>query len=396
MALPIDLFSQADSTRVVAGAYNTSLVLGAIPMLGVATLALLERRLSRGTSALVWRAVVIAMAFVAFGALLPMSWRAWVLPELLAVPLQSLGATEWRSGATPGEYTWPRVLVGVWLVGAALLLGRWIAAHRAMLRLLDASAPNTDPSWANAGSRAARAVPTRRAVEVRVTALARVPMAVGWLNPVILLPAGLDHLADEERLAILVHERAHIAHGDSWVALLLRGLEVAYWFHPAVWFAARRTAVSCEGAADEWVLASGVRASTYASLLGLHAWPHPSHSALGFAGRGALRQRLAWITSRPRTLVPRLATHRLVLAAAALLAAPLGTVQLTPTRRALDGMMRRDRWETRAFAVARLAQRADSVAVAQVAAVSDPSPLVRAAARAALARAGQRPLPPTA
>lgn len=396
MALPIDLLSQADSTRVVAGAYNTSLLLGAIPVLGVATVAVLERRLSRGTAALAWRAVVIAMALVALGAMLPLSWRAWVLPELLAVPLQSLGATEWNTVAATGGYAWPRVLVGVWMVGAALLVVRWIVAHRAMTRLLDASVPCTDPAWAKAATRAVRAVPTRRAVEVRISALARVPMAVGWWKPVILLPAGLDHFADEERLAILVHERAHIAHGDPWVALLLRGLEVAYWFHPAVWLAARRTAVSCEGAADEWVLASGVRASTYASLLGLHAWPQPGSSALGFAGRGSLRQRLAWITSRPRILAPRLAMHRLVLATAALLAAPLGTVQLTPTRSALDGMMRRDRWETRAFAVSRLAQRADSVAVAQVAAVSDPSPLVRAAARAALVRAGQRPLPPTA
>jgi hypothetical protein len=47
-------------------------------------------------------------------------------------------------------------------------------------------------------------------------------------------------------------------------------------------------------------------------------------------------------------------------------------------------------WESRAYAVLGLAQRADSVAVAQSAAESDPSPRVRAWAKYALALSPER------
>lgn len=386
MPIAIDLLSPADSARAVAGAYNTSLLLAAIPLLGGVGLAIAGRRLSRGATALTWRMVVVMMTVVTLAALLPTGWRAWVLPEVLVAPLQSLVA------AAPGAVTptsWPQGVVLVWAIGALVMLARWMRAQHALAVLLRDAVACSDLRWRRAAVRAAQVVPTARPVRLLVSRRVRVPMAAGWWHPVMVVPAGLDQLTPEERLAVLVHERAHIASGDPWVSLLLRILGVVGWFHPAVWMATRQAGASAEGAADEWVLAAGVRPSTYASLLGLRSWPQPGQVAMGLGGRGALRQRLRWITSGVATPRPRLRRQRRAMAVAGLLAAPLGTVQLAPTRGALDGMMQRDRWESRAFAVTRLALRADTVAVAQAAAVSDPSPQVRAAARAALARAGQ-------
>ena len=68
-----------------------------------------------------------------------------------------------------------------------------------------------------------------------------------------------------------------------------------------------------------------------------------------------------------------------------LLAAPATTLRLAPTRSVLDSLMRDGQWQTRAFAVAGLAQRSDSLAVARAAAERDPDPQVRAAARRAVA-----------
>ncbi|MBK8247663.1 MAG: M56 family metallopeptidase [Gemmatimonadetes bacterium] len=388
--MAIDLLSPADSARAVAGAYNTSLLLAAIPLLGGVGIAVVGRRLSRGATALAWRVIVMAMAAVTLGALCPTSWRAWVLPELLVAPLQSLGTVE-PGAAAPAR--WPQLAVLVWAIGAAAMLGRWIRAQRSLAVSLRDAVPCADLRWKRAALRAMRTVPTARPVRLLVSHRVRVPMAVGWWNPAVVVPSGLEQLSAEERVAILVHERAHIASGDPWIGVLLRALGVVGWFHPGVWMATVHATVTAEGAADEWVLATGVRPSTYASLLGLRAWPEPGQLAIGLGGRGALRQRLRWITSGVATPLPRLNRQRLAMALAGLLAFPLGTVQLAPTRGALDGMMQRDRWESRAFAVARLALRADTVAVAQAAAVSDPSPQVRAAARAALARAGQRRLP---
>jgi hypothetical protein len=74
-----------------------------------------------------------------------------------------------------------------------------------------------------------------------------------------------------------------------------------------------------------------------------------------------------------------------------LLSLSVSLVQLVPTRDVLTTLMQDDRWDTRAYAVVRLAERADSVEVARAAARTDPSPRVRAWARYALAQ-----LPPPA
>jgi hypothetical protein len=71
---------------------------------------------------------------------------------------------------------------------------------------------------------------------------------------------------------------------------------------------------------------------------------------------------------------------------AAAIIGPLATARLAPTRDVLTSLMRETRWESRAWAVQRLAQRADSVDVARSAARHDPDPAVRAWARYALAR----------
>lgn len=388
MPSPLDLLSPADSARVVAGAYNTSLLLAAIPILGGVMLAAIGGRLSRGTTAQIWRVVVASMAVVTLGALFPANWHAWVLPELLVAPLQSLGTVEPK--AAPG-ITSSQWLLMVWSIGAVVMLARWIWAQRALADVVRNASACTDPRWIRAAQQATRSVPTTRPVPLLISDRVHVPMAVGFFQPAVLLPAQLEQLSAEELLAIMVHERAHIAAGDPWVALLLRILGVAGWFHPAVWIASFYSAVSAEGAADEWVLASGVRPSTYATLLGLRTWSPPGRMAMGLAGRGTLRQRLQWITSAIAAPRPRLIRQRVAVAIVTLFSIPLGTLQLAPTRSALDGLMRRDQWESRAFAVTRLALRADTVAVARAAAVSDPSPQVRAAARAALELAGHRP-----
>jgi hypothetical protein len=72
-------------------------------------------------------------------------------------------------------------------------------------------------------------------------------------------------------------------------------------------------------------------------------------------------------------------------------AAPISVVQLAPTRSVLTSLMLSAQWESRAYAVLGLAERADSVAVARSAAELDPNPRVRAWARYALDRRGGLP-----
>jgi hypothetical protein len=69
------------------------------------------------------------------------------------------------------------------------------------------------------------------------------------------------------REAVLRHELAHVARADALVQRIAWLACALYWFHPAVWAAARRLRAESERACDDQVLASGIAASDYATEL---------------------------------------------------------------------------------------------------------------------------------
>jgi hypothetical protein len=214
------------------------------------------------------------------------------------------------------------------------------------------------------------------------------------LRPVVLLPRSIvDWSANEQRLA-LIHELTHVRRDDWLVALAARVSCAAYWFHPGVWFLARRLREDCEIACDDAVLACDARQSDYASLLMRAAeslWCDSARprAALALSRQAGLRRRLSLIVDSRRAVHPLARQWRVLAAAATLgLVWPMSAIQLAPTRDVLTTLMRDGNWQTRAYAVLGLAQRPDSVAVARTAAEWDPNPRVRAWARYALGARG--------
>jgi len=168
-----------------------------------------------------------------------------------------------------------------------------------------------------------------------------------------------------------------------------------FWFHPGVWWMTRRFEADAEEASDDRVLLSGIRVSDYAEWLGASAAGAQDHAqaAMALVRPRNLRARLAAVTNTRRELAAP--GRRVALFAAALtvaLVAPLATARLAPTRQVLTSLMQETRWESRAWAVVRLARRADSVDVARSAARHDPDPTVRAWARYALGLVPARPV----
>ena len=147
------------------------------------------------------------------------------------------------------------------------------------------------------------------------------------------------------------------------------------------------------------MLASGIRPSDYARLLVSAADTLRPRSAVrgvsvALARRAGLRERLAAIVDPRRDIrAPSRTCVVLATALTLLIAGPIGTVRIAPTREVLTTLMRDARWESRAYAVVGLAQRRDSIEVARAAAQADPSPRVRAWAVYALAQHPLRSLP---
>jgi beta-lactamase regulating signal transducer with metallopeptidase domain len=95
-----------------------------------------------------------------------------------------------------------------------------------------------------------------------------VPIVVGIVKPIILIPASLaTSLTLQQLEALLAHELAHIRRCDLLVNMLQRLIEATLFFHPAVWYVSRRVSIEREHACDDFVVSSGWRKSDYAAAL---------------------------------------------------------------------------------------------------------------------------------
>ena len=93
-------------------------------------------------------------------------------------------------------------------------------------------------------------------------------MAVGYLRPIVILPATMVTRMPPEMLeAVIAHELAHIRRLDLWVILLQRMVEALLFYHPAVWWLSNRIRNEREFCCDELAVEATDERVTYASTL---------------------------------------------------------------------------------------------------------------------------------
>jgi beta-lactamase regulating signal transducer with metallopeptidase domain len=394
MALPTGLLlTPADSARAVGDVYGVSL-LATVPLLVAVAAFLALRGKGAGTRVLIWRSAVVAMLAVYVGRFLPFHWMAWVVPEGLASPLVALGRAQLavsgsipRAGEADGWFV-PGLIVLYWLGVLAVLLPMLVARWR-LSRILPEARVLDDAAWRRLieGLRAVSGV--RRQVRLVMSSSVRVPMTWGLLHPVIVLPSAASAWTPSQRRAALLHELMHVRSGDPAFVIAARVACAVFWFHPGAWWVASRLAQDAELACDDRVLLAGVRRSDYAELLAraLDGTTRLPAGAVALVRHTGLRDRLHAIVDTSRVLrTPNRLAGVAAMSATLAVAAPVATVRVAPTRDVLTTLMQDSRWESRAYAVVRLAQRRDSVEVARAAARHDPNPRVRAWAQYALAQ----------
>jgi len=106
--------------------------------------------------------------------------------------------------------------------------------------------------WRDRLAEMAGVLGVKKCVTLLESGLARVPLVIGHLKPVILLPAGLlTTLPADEIEAILLHELAHIRRCDYLVNLLQSLLEIIFFFNPAVWWVSGLIRTERENCCDD-------------------------------------------------------------------------------------------------------------------------------------------------
>jgi beta-lactamase regulating signal transducer with metallopeptidase domain len=181
-----------------------------------------------------------------------------------AVPAPSHDAA---LSAAKRKTPWPLAAVVLWLLGCGMLLMRFALGRLRLSAIVGKAAPVNDAAWLAQVEDIARESGIRRRIELLQSHDIEVPLTTGALHPKVILSPDYAEWQPLRRAAILRHELAHIKRMDAVTLLLAQLATAVYWFNPLVWLTAWAMRAERERACDDYVLASGTKASEYAHEL---------------------------------------------------------------------------------------------------------------------------------
>jgi len=187
-----------------------------------------------------------------------------------------------------------------YLVGATSMLVRLASGYYQTWRWRRLMIPVTDVTVLGMVRRHCQSLGIRVAPVVATCDRVVVPMVLGVIRPVILLPISFaSGLSADQLSAILRHELAHIRRLDPVFNLLQRMIEALLFFHPATWWISRQVRTEREHCCDDLVSTAIGSASYVDALLQMaeHATLGPNTprnaTAQGVAADGRSRSGLA-------------------------------------------------------------------------------------------------------
>ena len=159
-------------------------------------------------------------------------------------------------------------LTSGWFAGVLLLsfrmFGGWMHTRQLKKKYTNALADH----WQKRFASLCREIRISRPVRILESALVPAPMVIGWIRPVILIPASaLTGLTPQQLETIIFHELAHVCRYDYLVNLAQSVIEILLFYHPAVWWVSRQIRAERENCCDDWALERCGDGITYARAL---------------------------------------------------------------------------------------------------------------------------------
>ncbi|MGQ0633472.1 MAG: M56 family metallopeptidase [Planctomycetaceae bacterium] len=177
--------------------------------------------------------------------------------------------------------------VSLWLAGVTLLSIRlslgWLWVERVRRGPHQPAAAN----WQSALRKLSARLGMGHTVRLVDTSLVEIPSVIGWLQPVILFPAGaLVGLTTPQVEALLAHELAHVRRHDYLANLLQTCVESFLFYHPAVWWVSSVIREEREHCCDDLAIAVCGDRTAYALALAVMEELRAGTPALAAAASG--------------------------------------------------------------------------------------------------------------
>jgi bla regulator protein blaR1 len=177
----------------------------------------------------------------------PLSWRQWAGQRLASL------------------MPW---LVAIWFAGVLFLSLRFLGGLVVTQRLKRLEVSPLLEQWQTRLAVLCEQLRVSRPVRLCESVLVEVPTVIGWLRPVILVPASaLTGLSAAQLEALLAHELGHIKRYDYLVNLLQTAVETLLFYHPAVWWLSSQIRQEREHCCDDLAVATCGNVLMYARAL---------------------------------------------------------------------------------------------------------------------------------
>jgi beta-lactamase regulating signal transducer with metallopeptidase domain len=163
--------------------------------------------------------------------------------------------------------SWAIDILAVWAVIAVLALakigfGFW-QIHKLRQSCIELNAEHVHPDL-----NSVIAGKLRRRIAICASDRVRVPAAIGFFKPTIVIPTwAIRELTSAEIKTVILHELAHLRRWDDWTNLAQKVVSALLFFHPAIWWIGRGLAREREMACDDFVLAATADHRGYARCL---------------------------------------------------------------------------------------------------------------------------------
>jgi beta-lactamase regulating signal transducer with metallopeptidase domain len=199
-----------------------------------------------------------ATALVVYSRPTPVRAVLSALRSAESMPIVSTG------GLRPDGVEW---VLPIWCAGVLFSSLRLLWGYR-RISVVRRAAEKPSESLAMIVSGLARRIGLTRLVDLRVTLAAESPGVVGWLRPVVLVPAAtIAGLTPEQLEAVLAHELAHIRRYDYLVNAAQVLVETLLFYHPAVWWTSAQIRRERELCCDDLAVGCCGNALCYARAL---------------------------------------------------------------------------------------------------------------------------------
>ncbi len=160
------------------------------------------------------------------------------------------------------------LIVTIWLLGLLIFSLRFIGGVIYVQKLRTTGTLEL-PDWWNARIKFLIAkAKVNRIINVMESTFANVPIAIGYIKPVILLPLGMiSGIPQNQVEAIIAHEIAHIRRNDFLINLLQSIAETIFFYHPAIWWLSSVIRSERENCCDDIAVELSGDAITYSNAL---------------------------------------------------------------------------------------------------------------------------------